>query len=497
MKKVIRNFMSVCLCVMLLTVFSSTSYAQINSEAEHAVLVDQTSGNVMWSKNAYEKAYPASTTKLMTAIIYYEKFQNNLNGSLTVGDELNKLPPGSSIMGLEKEEIVTREQLLYGLMLVSGNDAAIVMAYDHSGGIEAFVQVMNDKAKEFGMNSTHFVNPHGFHDNDHYTTAADFAILAREYMKNDKLREIASASKYAMAATNKKDAYTMLNSNRLISAKDEYKDFVYEKATGLKTGFTNRAKNCFVATSSNGYTGLIFVGFGYEHTETRFTEAKKIMEYGFTNFSPVNVFENIKDANLYVDATSFKIPQYQYGNVDSTVQINAKETVGVDNSVVNLLGSSVITAKFSPSLGVTYPINEGDFIGYVEYYAGDTIIYTAKAYAAKYVEDRKMPGFVDTALINSEKGYGTKSFMEQAVNLALANKQQVTVNNKDGMDDTSTETTTSSSSATTGTTKTTETTKTTKVTTNKTTGKTSSGSTTQKKTSAKSTAKSTTTKKAS
>lgn len=394
----------------------------ITSVAGNAILVDQNSGNVLWSRNAYEKAYPASTTKLMTAIVYYEKFQNNLDKYVVVGDELKTLPAGSSIMGVEKDEEVTREQLLYGLMLVSGNDAAIVMAQDHSGGMDAFAQAMNSKAKEFGMNSTHFVNSHGFHDENHYTTAADFAILAKEYMKYDGLRKIASDSKYEMAATNKKEKYTMLNSNRLITLKDQFKEYRYEKATGLKTGFTSRAKNCFVASASNGYTGLIFVGFGYEHSETRFTEAKKIMEYGFNSYTKTNVYNYIKDARPFVDVSSFNLQQYEYGHVDSTIEIGASEDVYVDKAIANSLEGVGVSGRFNPLVDIQYPVKQGDLVGHVEYYANDTLIYTAKAYASKDLEDRKIPGLINMAIVSERKGYRNAGFMEQMVALAMEQK---------------------------------------------------------------------------
>lgn len=424
MKRILKSL--ICFALMLsICCGGIVSNAAISSQAQNAILIDQTSGNVMYSKNAYEKAYPASTTKLMTAIVYYEKFKDRLNGSVTVGEELNELPSGSSVMNIEKDETVTREQLLHGLMLVSGNDAAIVMAYDHSGSMPGFVQEMNNKAKQFGMNSTHFVNSHGFHNPDHYTTAADFAILTREYMKYEELKKIGNTSEYAMAATNKKEAYTMYNSNRLISTKDEYRSYVYEKATGLKTGFTNAAKNCLVGTATNGNTGLIWVGFGYETSEERFTEAKNVFEYAFNNFSSVNVYEHIKDTDLYVDVTSFNIPNYEYGNVDTMVQVNAKEQVSIDNAIVQKLENSYVYAKFNPLLNVQYPIKDGDYIGNIEYYADNNLIYTAKAYATKYVEDRSTPPLINTALINKRNGYGSQSFLEQAVSLGMEMKDKV------------------------------------------------------------------------
>lgn len=414
-KKIFKCFIIIITIAILVLFGNFESIAQIESKSQNAILVDQISGNVMWSKNAYKKAYPASTTKIMTAIIYYEKFKDDLYKTVTVGNELSKLPAGSSIMGLEKDEIVTREQLLYGLMLVSGNDAAIVMAYDHSGGIPEFANEMNKKAKEYGMESTNFVNPHGFHDDNHYTTAADFAILTREYMKYDYLRVVANRSIYDMAATNKKEKFVMHNSNRLISVRPEYKKYLYDDATGLKTGFTNMAKNCFVATASNGLTGLIFVGFGYETPDYRFIEAKTLMEHGFTNFSPINVYDNIKNTRVFADASSFNIPEYQYGNVDSLVQINAKEVVSVEKDIAGKISSSNVSASFRPSIKAKYPIKDGDFIGHIEYYFEDTIIYTAKAYATKYLEDRKIPKIIKTAIANNKKADNNKSFFQNAV----------------------------------------------------------------------------------
>lgn len=421
-----KRFIAICLVMCFIFSFSTVAFAEVNVEASHAIMVEAETGNVMWSKNGYEKAYPASTTKVMTATLYYEKFKDSLDKSVTVGEEVLTTPSGSSIMGLKKGEVVTRRQLLYGLMLVSGNDAAIVMAADHSGSVAEFVKFMNKKAKEYGMNSTSFANPHGFHDKNHYTTAYDFSIATRKYMQHEVLREIGSTQKYDMPATNMNEKRTFFNSNRLISIKEIYKEYNYEYATGLKTGYTGVAKNCLIATGTKDENSVIVVSFGSEHTDRRFLDARKLLDYGLTSFSKVDIYKHIKDCLVDINASSFNIPEYEYGKVDAMVQINNKETVSVANDIIPQLEGATVETKFTPLLSAKYPINEGDEIGYIEYMVNGNTIYTAKAVSTKYMEKRKMPTFIKTASnLKNNNVNSNDSFVRSVLNMGIELKKAV------------------------------------------------------------------------
>lgn len=179
------------------------------------LLVDADSGEVLFSKNADEQIYPASTTKLMTALLTIENA--SLDDEVTVGDEVTGFPSGSSLLGMTSGETLTIRDLLHGIFLVSGNDAASALAVHIGGTQEQFVDMMNARAQELGMTHTNFVNPHGIKDDNHYTTASDMALLAREVLKHEELVSIASTETYTIPANEEHSEDRELeNTNRLI-----------------------------------------------------------------------------------------------------------------------------------------------------------------------------------------------------------------------------------------------------------------------------------------
>lgn len=235
--------------------------------AEGAVLVDGSSGRVLYEKNSDKRLYPASTTKIMTALVTLETLDE-----LGLGPDSKVIVPveaagveGSSLY-LKAGEKLSLEELLYGLMLQSGNDSAEAIAVCVGGTRETFVEKMNLKAEQLGCSGTHFVNPSGLFDENHYTTAGDLAIIAAEAMKREDFREIAGAQKWASEETDR----SFVNKNKTV--------FNYEGGNGVKIGFTKKSGRTLVASAERDGKELIAVVL---RDGNWFNDAYALMDYGF------------------------------------------------------------------------------------------------------------------------------------------------------------------------------------------------------------------------
>lgn len=251
-----------------------------------AILIDSNTGTVLYEKNADAMVYPASTTKVLTAIIAIE---NCSLDEKTVASEqaITSIKSGYTNAKIQVGEELTIEDLLYALMLKSANEAANVIAEHIGGTSENFANIMNAKAIELGCTSTHFVNANGIHDENHYTTASDLAKITRYCMQNKLFRHIASTEEYTLPAT---PQYPMgdrvlKNTNSLMNRESPY---YYPYVIGGKTGFTTQAKNCMIAMSLKDGLELISIVFHAETTEdgrsARYLDTISLLEYGNNNF---------------------------------------------------------------------------------------------------------------------------------------------------------------------------------------------------------------------
>lgn len=248
-----------------------------NLYAEAAALIDADTGEILFAKNADEQMYPASTTKVMTLLLGLEF--DDLDQTVTVPASAGNIPGDSSRMPVAVGERLPFRDLLYGLMIRSGNDAANAIATLTAGSVNDFVERMNEKAQELGLEGTHYVNPHGYHDEDHYTTAADMAALTRYALQNESFREVFTTHSYSLAATNVRAARTLTSSYKIF---DESSEYYYADAVGGKTGFTSAAGYCFVCSAERDGVSLIAVVFKSGATGTnRWTDAARLFEYGF------------------------------------------------------------------------------------------------------------------------------------------------------------------------------------------------------------------------
>lgn len=268
-----------CLAAILLstTVFSAAA-ASPGITGEAAVLIDSKNGQVLFEKNAAVRVYPASTTKVMTAIIALES--GRVGEMVTIPKEASDVE-GSAI-GLREGEKISLEDLIYALMLNSGNDSAVAIACHLGGSVTGFVQLMNKKAAELGAVNTHFNNPNGLPEPNHYSTVRDMALITRYAMQNPEFREIV-ATKIKTITRSDPNAQTYLeNHNKLL--------WNYQGAIGVKTGYTEEARQCLVSAAVRQGRELIAVVMKSEGTDI-WSDSTKLLDYGFTDFSPATLVE--------------------------------------------------------------------------------------------------------------------------------------------------------------------------------------------------------------
>ena len=250
-------------------------------------LINSDNGTVLYAKNADQKIFPASTTKIMTAILTAEKFKDKLNTVITVenADLKPLLSTDSSLSEIKATEKLTVEQLLYCMMLPSGNDAAMVLARAVGGDVTSFVEMMNSKAKELGCKNTNFSNPTGLHDVNHYTTAQDLYLIAKYAMTIDTLVAVVNTTNYTIAATATNQKHSLKNTNKmLLQSNLNYCKYV----KGIKTGFTTPAGDCLVSYAQNGGYNYFCIVMGAPRkdtsTNTSFADTKSMYLWAFGNF---------------------------------------------------------------------------------------------------------------------------------------------------------------------------------------------------------------------
>lgn len=355
------------------TVTSTIKELSLYSEA--GILIDSNTGKMLYGKNEQKKMYPASTTKILTAIIVLENcgLTDNVTASYNA---IMSIPYGYSNAAIQENEVLTVQELLDLFLIHSANDAGYILAEHISGSITNFADLMNQKSLEIGCNNSHFTNPSGIHNENHYSTAYDMAIIARYCMKNDTFRSIVSKTSCNISATDKYEERYFINTNDLIRPSSQY---YYEYAIGIKTGYTSQAKNCLIAASMKDNLELISVILGAQLTETgksaRYVDSKNLFEYGFNNYA-------------------FKEIAKQNNVIDEIIISNATK----DTEILPLLLKDSISAVIPFSLNmenISYsidlnenliaPISEGAVIGKVSYDI-DGVNYSTELIAGHSVE---------------------------------------------------------------------------------------------------------------
>ena len=269
--------------ITILATDTDININDIETNSTYCILIDTKSNAILYSKNAYEKAYPASTTKLMTAILTLENC--NLNDIVTVShNAIFSIPYGYSHANLMEGEKLTVEQLLNVLLIPSANDAAVVLAEHISGSVENFSVLMNEKAKSLGCLNTNFVNPNGIHNENHYSTAYDLALIGKYATKFPDIMRIATTKQYTLPITNMYDKEDRIFNNTNFLINNGNKNY-YEYSTGLKTGYTDKSNHCIIASAKKDDTELICVTLNAPSSELRFSDCKNLFNYAFDNYT--------------------------------------------------------------------------------------------------------------------------------------------------------------------------------------------------------------------
>ncbi|MBS4209564.1 D-alanyl-D-alanine carboxypeptidase family protein [Bacillus sp. FJAT-50079] len=254
--------------------------AQVKIDAEAAVIIDEDTGEILFAKNKQMKLYPASTTKLLTALVALDK--STMDEQVIVGEEVYLSVDQEARAGLFEGQALTVEELLAAMLLQSGNDAArslaVYIAQKELGeqrspdeAIHYFSQLMNEKAQEIGATHSHFTNPHGLHDPNHYSTAGDMALIAKEARHHVEIDQIVSQEKIAT------ESHTYMNRNQLLNSASPY---FYDGATGLKTGFTDQAGYCLASSAERHGRKLVAVVLN-SGKETVWSDSISLLDYGF------------------------------------------------------------------------------------------------------------------------------------------------------------------------------------------------------------------------
>ena len=289
--------------------------------AESAILVDSKSGAVLYQKNVNERLYPASTTKLMTALLTIEN--TNMNDIVTFSyDSVHNIESTSSRIGIDEGEQLTVEQCLYGLLLGSGNEVAYALAEHVAGDVDSFVDMMNKRAAELGCANTHFVNANGLPDPEHYVSAYDLSLIARACFKNESLVTISGTAKYTIPPTNIQPEERPLENHHLMVPGLRYE---YEGFVGGKTGYTKDARQTLVTCAERDGMRLICIILK-EEAPNQFLDTKALLDYGFDHFMKVNIAENENRYTLN-SATFFNTNLDILGSSEPILTLNPSDYV--------------------------------------------------------------------------------------------------------------------------------------------------------------------------
>ena len=363
-------------------VLSATTQINLPSTtAEGIFLLDNRTNKILYSRSENKKMYPASTTKILTAIIVLENC--NLNDVVSASyNAVMSIPNGYSTADIQIGEELTVEQLLELLLVCSANDAANVLAEYVGGSIDSFVSMMNTKLNELSLTDSHFTNAFGMQDENHYTTAHDLAFIMKYCLKNDTFRKIAGQASCAIPATNKSGTQTYTSTNELLIPETSH---YYSYLTTGKTGFTTQAKECLVSSAYRDNLELICVVLG---SNDRFADTRNLYEYAYSNYSIKNVV-NEKDVVTNITVTN---ASRDTKNLD--LLVNEMVPVLINNTE----SISEIIPEITLNENISAPIEEGTVLGKVKY-SVDGVEYTTDLIASHYVKKSEILTYIFYACI--------------------------------------------------------------------------------------------------
>ncbi len=358
--------------------------------AKSSVLVDAENGNVLFAKSPRERMYPASTTKVMTLLLALES-GIAMDTTVVIPQQAMDIPADSSLVPVYPGDEMSFRDLLYGFMLTSGNDGANAVAIMVSGNVPAFVERMNKRAEQLGCEDTHFANPHGYHDPDHYSTALDLAKITCEAIKHESFRRIVSAPSYVMnIKRNKADMEKkVVNTNSLLKSDNTY---YYADCIGVKTGYHSHAGHCFVGAAERDGVRLVTVDLNSISSTDKWVDTIRMFNYGFTRYTAYSLEEmynfagsqiatlrvsNAIESDPYDGMLNLKIAQ-----ISDPKYVRMVETDN-DTAMEQAIRDFVSRCELTVTSDMVAPISEGEIIGRVRY-----LDQSGKAITALLVADR-------------------------------------------------------------------------------------------------------------
>lgn len=360
-----RKIIIIILIIMLVS-FTAPSYSTENVtpqclpdiSAQNAIMIEANSGEVLYEKNAEGKAYPASITKIMTALLAIEN--GTLDKKVKVSENASGVE-GSSIY-LEPGEKISLRDLVYGLMLRSGNDAAIAISEEIGGSTSNFVIMMNKRARELGAFNTHFTNPNGLHDPDHYTTAKDMALIAMAAMKNADFKEVAATKSWVTERGEGKYNY-FYNKNKVV--------YQYTGGTGIKIGYTKAAGRTLVASSQRNGMELICVVM---NAPDWFQDTYKLMDYAYSQYETAKITTGQRP----IKAVKIRGGNKSFAQIGSGEDILCPVKKGTDSKI-----SIVYVLPDQPKA----PVKRWQEAGYLKIYVNGKYLFSKPLYYLEDIED--------------------------------------------------------------------------------------------------------------
>lgn len=388
--------------ILILLMVPLTSFAdsnQITTFSPSCILIDADSGKIIYEKNIYKKMYPASTTKVMTAILILENC--NLSDVATVSSNAvsdESVPDGYVRANLKAGETFTIEQLLNVLLIPSANDAAIVLAEHLSGSINKFSELMNQKASQIGCKNTHFVNPNGIHNANHYSTVYDMSLIAKYAMKNQTFRDFVCRTSCSLPSTDiyTKDDRTFKTTNELLKeGKTDNSNCFYEYANGIKTGYTKEANYCLAASAKKDNDEFIAITFGNKQENSgkseRATDCINLFNYAIENYKEKKFLSKdtiVKQIEINTHSYVEQSTEIQQLDIVSQNDIVVKTTRNIEN----------ISPKITLNNDLKAPIIKGSVVGKVECEI-DGVVYTSNLIANNNVLNSSYIQYIFYALL--------------------------------------------------------------------------------------------------
>lgn len=364
--------------------------------AQAAILMDANTGIILYAKNIHEKLYPASTTKILTSLLAMEN--GNLDDMVSFSHEaVFSVPRDGSNMGMDEGESITLEEALYGIMVASANEVSNAVGEYVSGSISDFTELMNTRAAELGCTDSHFTNTNGLHDDDHYTSAYDLAVISRAFFQNEMLCKISNTPRYHFEPSETQpDDFYKKNKHQLING-----EIPYEGIIGGKTGYTDQSRQTLVTCAEQNGMKLICVVFK-EESPNQFTDTVELFNYGFQNFQVLNVSENEQ---------KFNIENVNFFQADNDIFGNSKPILSIDTDSYVIVPNM---ASFSDLVStIDYNIEEENHVAKIDYTYSDTYVGSAYVNLSEYAETIYQFETIKTSSVSDIDNNNTESLEKE------------------------------------------------------------------------------------